>query len=167
MNDEAGIPNHGRPWSNNNKLPFQGYEEISMEEPKATQKPSRKPKLRKPSSISLSWKNDILAWLGSCTCFVAIVVVLSELEGKVLPEMRFGLTPNAIISLLATFMELLLLSPVHSAIGQIKWLRALRQQPMDDFRVIDRATRSPWGSTILLAKRKGGYVGSRLRVCCD
>ncbi|KAI0184134.1 hypothetical protein EV127DRAFT_375510 [Xylaria flabelliformis] len=60
---------------------------------------------------------------------------------------------------LAFFIAIsLLLKPIDSAIGQVKWLRSLQKRPIDDFRVIDAASRGPWGGVQLLASRKGGYV---------
>jgi hypothetical protein len=104
----------------------------------------------------LSWKYQLLSWLGSLACFIATVVVLRVFDGKPLPNLRIGITPNAIVGLLATFTELLLVVPVNSAFGQLKWLRSLRARPMDDFRAIDDASRGPWGSVLLLAHRTGG-----------
>ena len=82
--------------------------------------------------------------------------MLQFLHDRPIPKLSYGLTPNAILGLLATFMELLLIVPVNSTIGQVKWLRALREQSMDDFRAIDEASRGAWGSSKLLAQRKGG-----------
>ena len=111
---------------------------------------------------SIPWKLEILSWIGSLCFFVATIIVLRVLDGRPIPELSFGITPNAIIGLLATFAEFLLIVPVNSAIGQIKWLQALRRRPMDDFRAIDEASRGPMGSVMLLARRKGGYVLSIL-----
>jgi hypothetical protein len=96
--------------------------------------------------------------IGSLLFFIATIVVLRVLDGRPLPNTRIGITPNAIIGLLATFTELLLIVPVNSAVGQLKWLRALQKKPMDDFRTIDEASRGPWGSLLLLTRRTGGYV---------
>lgn len=88
--------------------------------------------------------------------FIAIIVVLRVLDGRPLPNTKIGITPNAIVGLLATFLELSLVVPVNSAVGQIKWLRALQARPMQEFRTIDEASRGPWGSLLLLARRSGG-----------
>jgi hypothetical protein len=104
----------------------------------------------------MPWTLEILSWICSACCFIAIVIVLRALDGRPLPDLRIGIAPNAIIGLLATFAEILLIVPVSSAIGQVKWLQALRKRPMDDFRTIDEAGRGPWGSFLLLARRKGG-----------
>jgi len=106
----------------------------------------------------MSWKYEILSWIGSLCFFISVIAVLAVLNGRPLPQMMFGITPNALIGLLATFAELLLIVPVHAALGQTKWLRSLRKKPMDDFRKIDEASRGPWGSVLLLARRTGGYV---------
>jgi hypothetical protein len=110
------------------------------------------------ASAAIPWKFEILAWVASCCFFVAIVVVLRAFDGRPLPKLKYGITPNALIGLLSTFAEFLLIVPVQSAIGQLKWLQAMRKRPLNDFRVIDEASRGPWGSLLLLVKRKGGYV---------
>jgi hypothetical protein len=109
---------------------------------------------------SVPWKLEIRCWIGSLCCFIAAIIVLMVMNGKPVTDSngrgKFGITPNAIIGLLATFAEFLLIVPVNSAIGQIKWLQALRKSPMDDFRAFDEASRGAMGSIKLLARRKGG-----------
>ena len=113
---------------------------------------------RSPRWIWLSWKWELISWFGGLSFFVTIIAVLGVLNGRPMPNLLFGITPNALIGLLATLAEFLLIVPVHSAVGQIKWLQALQKRPMDEFRIIDEASRGPWGSVLLLSRRKGGYV---------
>jgi Protein of unknown function (DUF3176) len=105
---------------------------------------------------SWTWKVEILGWLGSLGCFIAIFVFLRVLDHRPLPSLRYGITPNAIIGLLASFVQILLLVPVTSSIGQLKWLRALRRRPIYTFQALDRASRGPWGSFLLLIRGSGG-----------
>jgi hypothetical protein len=105
---------------------------------------------------SRQWMPEILSWVASLCFFIATVVTLWVFDNRPLPNLRFGITPNAIIGLLATFVEFFLIIPVSSAIGQIKWIQALESQPMDDFRAFDEASRGPWGSLLLLVRRRGG-----------
>lgn len=109
-------------------------------------------------SYSIPWKLEILSWIGSLCFFIAIIVVLKVLNGRPLPDLQYGITPNAIIGLLATFGQALLISPVSSALGQMKWLQALEKRPMNNFETLDKASRGPLGSTLLIAGRKSGYV---------
>ncbi|KAI0109699.1 hypothetical protein GGR51DRAFT_569932 [Nemania sp. FL0031] len=112
-------------------------------------------------SFLLAWKGEILSWLGSLAFFIAIVGILIYVDKKLLSDLQYlRVTPNALIGLLATFAQSLLLKPVNSAVGQAKWLRSLQKRPIDDFRVIDEASRGAWGGLQLLAARKGGWIAS-------
>lgn len=139
------------------------YDKPPSQQPGSPSKPSEESELRsRPSSRrnSIPWKVEILSWIGALCCFVAAVVVLRVLNHRPLPDLQFGITPNAILSLLATFTEALLLVPVSSAIGQVKWLQVSRKRPMLDLRVIDEGSRGAWGSLLLLLRQKGGCVRS-------
>lgn len=107
---------------------------------------------------SIPWIVEVLAWIASCCFFVGIIVALSIFDGKPLPDLRFHITPNALVGFLSTLAEVLLIVPLQSSIGQLKWLRALRTGPLDDFRALDAASRGPLGSAKLLASRVGGSV---------
>jgi hypothetical protein len=107
---------------------------------------------------SLPWKLEIFSWIMSLVFFIAIVVALLIFNGHALPDLPLGINPNAIIQVLATFGEAFLMVPVTSALGQMKWNRALQVRPVDDIRAVDQASRGPWGSAILLVRRRGGYV---------
>ncbi|KAJ5319231.1 uncharacterized protein N7506_011935 [Penicillium brevicompactum] len=106
--------------------------------------PSIKTTRRSSTTWSLlPWKIEILSWTASLCFFVAIIVVLNVLNGRPLPELRYGITPNAIISLLATFAQSFLIIPVSSSIGQTKWLQAPRKHTLNDLRMVDEASRGP------------------------
>jgi hypothetical protein len=59
------------------------------------------------------------------------------------------------IGLLATFAESLLMVPISSSLGQLKWLQAHEKQPMYNFQVLDKASRGPSGSFFLLWRGNG------------
>ncbi|KUL83997.1 hypothetical protein ZTR_07092 [Talaromyces verruculosus] len=109
---------------------------------------------------AIPWKLEILSWIGNLCSFIAIIVVLNVLKGRPLPDLQYGITPNAILTLLATFGQALLIAPVSSALGQMKWLQALEKRPMDNFETLDKASRGPLGSAFLIADRKSGPVTS-------
>ncbi|PCG97135.1 Protein of unknown function DUF3176 [Penicillium occitanis (nom. inval.)] len=113
-----------------------------------------------PGWSAIPWKLEILSWIGSLCFFIAIIVVLNVLKGRPLPDLQYGITPNAILTLLATFGQALLIAPVGSALGQMKWLQALEKRPMNNFETLDKASRGPLGSAFLISGRKSGPVAS-------
>lgn len=102
------------------------------------------------------WMPEIICWIISL-CFTAgLIIALVVFEGHALPDLPLGINPNAIIQVLATFSEFFMMIPVTSALGQMKWLRALQVRPADDFCAMDDASRGPWGSFLLIVRGKGG-----------
>ncbi|KAK8050765.1 hypothetical protein PG994_012495 [Apiospora phragmitis] len=112
------------------------------------------------SSWPLLWKIELLTWLGSVCCFLGIVIVLATLNNKGPPDWYFESTPNAVIQLLATFAQALLMASVSAAIGQMKWLRMLQERPQVDFHRLDQSSRGPWGSLLVLISRRAGFIAS-------
>lgn len=112
----------------------------------------------KPGWFPLAWTIELLAWATSCCFTIGIIVLLSQLDGKSLPELNYGITPNAIITILSTIAKGCLLVPVQSAMGQLKWIQAVQAGPLDSFRVYDDASRGPKGSLLLLFNRRRGCV---------
>jgi hypothetical protein len=104
----------------------------------------------------IPWLFEIASWITSLFFFISIVIVLKVFEGQPLPNSPLKISLNAIVGLLATFGEVLLMVPVASAIGQVKWLRVSRKRPMNEFRLVDEASRGPWGGVLLLRKSRGG-----------
>ncbi|KAL7897414.1 hypothetical protein HDV63DRAFT_368154 [Trichoderma sp. SZMC 28014] len=109
---------------------------------------------------SIAWKVEFLAWIASACCFIAIVTVLRVFDGNPLPDLKFGISPGAIIQLLSAIGEFFLEISFGSGLGQLKWLNALQKTPLADFHTIDEASRGAWGSVVLIAKRRGGLLAS-------
>jgi hypothetical protein len=68
--------------------------------------------------------------------------------------------PNALVGLFGTFGDFFFMATTSSAFGQLKWLQALRERPMIEFKVMDEASRGPWETFLLLVRQTGGYVYS-------
>lgn len=68
-----------------------------------------------------TWLAEILALGFSAACLTVTIVVLRVYESKSIPQIPFGLTLNAVISILATGSKSSLLLAVAGAIGQLKW----------------------------------------------
>ena len=118
--------------------------------------PATTTNVSKLERFPLAWKIELLAWATSCAFTIGIIVLLTQLNEKSLPDPQFGITPNAIITILSTIAKGCLLVPVQSAMGQLKWIQAVQAGPLDNFRIYDEASRGPKGSLGMLVRRKGG-----------
>ncbi|KAL7919089.1 hypothetical protein ACQKWADRAFT_315944 [Trichoderma austrokoningii] len=119
------------------------------------------PRQRVRSKVhSIAWKVEFLAWIASACCFIALVITLRVFDGHPLPQLKFGISPGAIIQLLSAVGEFFLEISFGSGLGQLKWLNALQKTPLADFHTIDEASRGAWGSVVLIAKRRGGLLAS-------
>ncbi|KAK5739083.1 hypothetical protein LTR17_005603 [Elasticomyces elasticus] len=101
-----------------------------------------------------SWAPEIIAITFSTACIVAIAAVLKFYEGKSTPRLPYGITLNAVISILATASRSLLIFTVAAAIGQSKWCWYRRERGVNDIQSFDEASRGPWGSVMLLFSRR-------------
>ncbi|OPB46040.1 hypothetical protein A0O28_0061600 [Trichoderma guizhouense] len=123
------------------------------------QPPSRRQHLRS-GWHSIAWKVEVSSWIASASCFIALVIALRVFDGHPLPQLKFGITPNAIVQILSTLCEFFLEISYGSGVGQLKWLNALQKTPLADFHTIDEASRGAWGSVVLIASRRGGLVAA-------
>lgn len=101
-----------------------------------------------------TWFLEILAMLLSVSCMIAIFVVLKVYDGRSIPQLPYGITLNALISILATASKTALLYLVGSALSQLKWCWFQKDRRVQDIQSFDDASRGPWGSVILLLELK-------------
>ncbi|CAG8313442.1 unnamed protein product [Penicillium salamii] len=66
------------------------------------------------------WFPEIVATIFSIACFVAIYGILYAYSDEIRPELHYGLSLNAIISLLATGCKSSLTFVIGEAMGQLK-----------------------------------------------
>lgn len=67
-----------------------------------------------------SWWPEVAAVGLSAACIIAIAVVLATFNGKPAPALSYGLTLNAIVSVLATTSKAAMIFAISSALGQLK-----------------------------------------------
>lgn len=100
------------------------------------------------------WWKEVLAIVFSLLCLAANIGFLVSLDQRPNQSWRVAkvdITPNAIISILATFNKASLLLAVAEVLVQLKWLYfQAREQRVSDLQVFDDASRGPLGSVQLL-----------------
>ena len=80
-----------------------------------------------------------------------MLIVMYAYKNKAEPKMQFGLTLNAIVSILATASQSSLAFTTASAIGQLKWCWLTKNdQTLDDLQTFKDASRGPLGSLSML-----------------
>lgn len=88
------------------------------------------------------WAWEISAGLLAVICLTTIMIVLAVFDGKPQPEMRWGITLNALIALIVTVMKGGSLTPLMEGMAQLKWVVFARDtRPLIDFNVYDGASR--------------------------
>ncbi|KAI1332878.1 hypothetical protein F5Y16DRAFT_356859 [Xylariaceae sp. FL0255] len=101
-----------------------------------------------------TWLWEALAGVLSGTCFILIIIILKFYDQNPVPQFAYGITLNAIISILATFSKSSLLVAVAASISQLKWTwyRSSEGKSLYHMQLFDDASRGPWGSLILLSR---------------
>ena len=108
-----------------------------------------------------TWLHELVAICISICCLVAIGGVLKAYDQRTSPQLKYGLTLNAIISILATASKSGLVFAVASSISQLKWCwMQRRNRRLQDLQFYDYASRGPSGSLILLCTRSGRSLAS-------
>jgi hypothetical protein len=69
------------------------------------------------------WLPEVAAGNLSIICLVVIIAILAHFDGKPLIKWSSKITPNAVISILATVSKASVLLPVAECISQFTWIR--------------------------------------------
>lgn len=109
-----------------------------------------------------TWIFEWIMLFFSASCFIAICVILKVYDGKVRPEMAYGVTLNAIISALATGCKSSLILVIGEAICQLKWqwFQNPKRRELSDMQTFDAASRGPLGSILLVISHHGYSLAS-------
>ncbi|KAE8160024.1 hypothetical protein BDV40DRAFT_271561 [Aspergillus tamarii] len=103
-------------------------------------------------SLGSSWIWEILSCVIAVASLVAIIVVLYVYDGKSMPDWPYGITLNAVISLLTTLMKAAMAFPITEALSQLKWSWFSRGNKLSDLAMLDAASRGPFGAALVLLR---------------
>lgn len=108
---------------------------------------------------------EVLAMVLSSGVLVAIVVILTQYDGRPQPAWRL-MSLNSVISWLSTVSKGCVLSAISEGIGQLKWVWFTRKsRPLVDLGAFDGASRGIYGCAGLVWKLRARYVSIYPRGC--
>lgn len=97
-----------------------------------------------------SWTLEIICCLVSLAFLAAILVVLYLYDGKPMPDWPYGITLNALVSVLSTVMKASMVFIVTEALSQLKWSWFSKGNKLSDLALLDAASRGPAGALVAL-----------------
>lgn len=105
-----------------------------------------------PRSWHSIWLWEMLGWVISMVSFVAIVIVLRHYNGRPMPDWPYGITLNAVLSIISTVMKATLAFAVSESLGQLKWPWFYNGNSLSDLTLLDSATRGVMGACVFLLR---------------
>ncbi|KAF7515906.1 hypothetical protein PCG10_002689 [Penicillium crustosum] len=131
------------------KLPYIKLNRLrdARELPLAPPEPEAAPPL---GSWTSNWILEVLSCVLSLGFLVAIIVVLASYDGKPIPDWPCGITLNALVSVLSTFMKAAMAFAVTEGLSQLKWSWFTRRKNLGDMALLDAASRGPLGAAMVL-----------------
>ncbi|KAK9849912.1 hypothetical protein MYU51_013115 [Penicillium brevicompactum] len=97
-----------------------------------------------------SWTLEIIACLMSVIFLAAIIVVLYMYDGKSMPDWPYGITLNALVSVLSTVMKASMVFIITEGLSQLKWSWFSKGNKLSDLALLDAASRGPAGAFVAL-----------------
>ncbi|KAL5358280.1 hypothetical protein BJX96DRAFT_163644 [Aspergillus floccosus] len=95
---------------------------------------------------------ETLSIFASLASFIGIVVVLCYYNGRPMPDWPYGVTLNAVLSILSTVMKATMALCVSECLGQLKWSWFQDGHRLSDLTLIDSASRGVAGAVYFLLK---------------
>jgi hypothetical protein len=114
--------------------------------------PSKKPKKKERFDWTGSWVWEIASATSSVICIALLMGFLAYINGASYEDWQYHISPNAVVSVIATAAKAAMIIPVSSCLGQIKWnqYRSHTHTPLYHMQVLDQASRGPWGACEVL-----------------
>jgi hypothetical protein len=118
-----------------------------------TQRIERKlAKYNASDNVFKRWLFEIMSWLLSASCMVAMVFIYIRIRDQPMSESGSSLTWTNVLGKISSAA---LIVPTSEAIGQLKWNWFHNSKAMWDFEIFDKASRGPWGALMLLFRTRG------------
>lgn len=98
----------------------------------------------------VGWLWELVSCVIAIGSLVGIIVVLYVFDGKSTPDWPYGITLNALISVLETVMKAAMAFPITEALSQLKWSWFNEGNKLSDLALLDAASRGAVGAVVVL-----------------
>ncbi|PYH89369.1 hypothetical protein BO71DRAFT_389806 [Aspergillus ellipticus CBS 707.79] len=105
---------------------------------------------RSPGPWGSGWAWEILSCVIAVVALIAIIVVLYNYDNAPMPDWPYGITLNALISLLVTIMKAAMVFPITEGLSQLKWSWFNESNKLSDLSLLDAASRGAVSATFVL-----------------
>lgn len=112
---------------------------------------------RSKTNLFKSWWLEMIASLFFLIVVGAVVATLYPHQGKPLPQWRYHISVNALISIYAVVLKTAIMFVVAEGLGQLKWSWYYSDHPLHDLLRYDEASRGALGSVKLLWRLGFGH----------
>ncbi|KAJ5599273.1 hypothetical protein N7450_000340 [Penicillium hetheringtonii] len=97
-----------------------------------------------------SWTFEIIGCIISIAFLAAIIAVLFKYDGQPMPNWPYGITLNALVSVLSTIMKATMAFVLTECLAQLKWSWFHSGNKLSDLAVLDAASRGIAGAMFVL-----------------
>lgn len=97
-----------------------------------------------------SWTFEIIGSIISIAFLVGIIVVLFKYDGQPMPDWPYGITLNALVSVLSTVMKASMAFVLTECLAQLKWSWFHSGNKLSDLALLDAASRGVAGAFFVL-----------------
>ena len=106
-----------------------------------------------------AWAPELIWCVVAVSLVATLVIILHRYQDEPLPDWPLGLTLNTAVALISTGIRTTTVIVISEALSQLKWNRfASDERRLSDLHIIDRASRGPWGSSLMVMRGRGGCV---------
>ncbi|KAM6481707.1 hypothetical protein HDV62DRAFT_397791 [Trichoderma sp. SZMC 28011] len=109
--------------------------------------------------LASTWWIEIITMSISFCCIAVLICILVRFQNRLLTEWSFFISINATVAVAITAARATLLAAISVCLSQEKWTRfTKRTHRLQDFAIIDIASRGPLGSLQMLYKTSWGFA---------
>lgn len=109
--------------------------------------------------LASTWWMEIITMSISLGCMTVLIYILMRFQNRLLTEWSFFISINATVAVAITAARATLLAAISVCLSQEKWTRFTKRDcRLQDFAIIDTASRGPLGSLQMLYKISWGFA---------